>query len=236
MTRLVTELDRRGIWLIDDCLYRDIAFVPHHGPLFRTGGNVMTIDAISKSFACYGPARRLAAGAEGDHAEAHRHPPGRLHHRADPAQEATKTCLDLRKSGYLAKISALYAERAAAVARPCRWSRASTSRARGCLLPPRRPPRAGRRHPGAGLLAGPEGPGHHRARRGLRPVGRGADAAHVRADTGPHPHRGAAAAGRREGGSPAGVEGREREVGRRGGGGKEGAEGSRMRGGDASQL
>jgi aminotransferase len=114
MQRLVAELERRGVWVVDDCLYRDIAFAPHHGPLFRMGANVLTIDAISKSFACTG----LRVGWL--HAPVAITPKLIAIHQSvcttapTPSQEATKTCLDLRRGSYLSDISALYAERARA--------------------------------------------------------------------------------------------------------------------------
>jgi aspartate/methionine/tyrosine aminotransferase len=114
MARLIAELEKRNVWAIDDCLYRDIAFAPHHGPLFRLGKNVLTIDAISKSFACTG----LRVGWLQGPAEVM--PKLIAIHQAvcttapTPSQEAAKTCLDLRGTGYLAEISALYAERARA--------------------------------------------------------------------------------------------------------------------------
>lgn len=112
MKRLVEGCAAKNVWVIDDCLYRDIAFVEHHQPLFKFGDNVITIDAISKSYACTG----LRVGWL--------HAPVELElkliaiHQAvcttapTPSQEATKACLDLRKTNYLKEICALYAERA----------------------------------------------------------------------------------------------------------------------------
>lgn len=115
LRRLVQELERRGVWVIDDCLYRDIAFAPHHDELFRFGNNVLTIGSISKSFACTG----LRVGWL--HMPKEISPKLIAVHQTvctcapTPSQEAAKTCLDLRRdTKYLEETSALYAERARA--------------------------------------------------------------------------------------------------------------------------
>lgn len=114
MQRLVGALSDRGIWIIDDCLYRDMSFTSHHEPLFRYGDNVLTIDAISKSYACTGLRvgwLQAPAAIEGKLVAIHQAlvtaPP-------TPSQEATHACLDLRKTGFPQEISRLYAERARA--------------------------------------------------------------------------------------------------------------------------
>lgn len=114
MRRLVEGCAAKNVWVIDDCLYRDIAFVEHHQPLFKFGDNVITIDSISKSFACTGlRVGWLQAPAELElkliaiHQAVCTTAP-------TPSQEAAKACLDLRKTNYLKEVSALYAERAAA--------------------------------------------------------------------------------------------------------------------------
>ena len=114
MKRLVEGCAKKNVWVIDDCLYRDIAFVEHHKPLYKMGDNVITIDAISKSYACTG----LRVGWMQAPVEME----GKLIaiHQAvcttapTPSQEATKACLDLRKTNYGKEINALYAERARA--------------------------------------------------------------------------------------------------------------------------
>lgn len=112
MKKLVEGCAKKNVWVIDDCLYRDIAFVPHHKPLYKLGDNVLTIDAISKSYACTGlRVGWLQAPVELE---------GKLIaiHQAvcttapTPSQEATKACLDLRKTNYAKEINALYQERA----------------------------------------------------------------------------------------------------------------------------
>ncbi len=117
MQRLMSELEARGVWVIDDCLYRDIAFVEHHAPLRKFGKNVLTIDAISKNFACTG----LRVGWLQVPVEIS--PQVVAVHQAlattapTPSQEAAKACLDLRKTDYLKEVRALYKQRAdAAVA------------------------------------------------------------------------------------------------------------------------
>jgi aspartate/methionine/tyrosine aminotransferase len=117
LRRLVQALDERNIWVIDDCLYRDISFVPHHDQLFRMGPNVITIDAISKSFACTGlrvgwlqVPKAIAPNLIAVHQAVCTAAP-------TPSQVATHTCLDLRKTSYLADTCALYGKRADAAAK-----------------------------------------------------------------------------------------------------------------------
>lgn len=112
LQRLVHELEKRDIWVIDDCLYRDIAFVTHHEPLFRLGKNVLTIDAISKSYACTGLRVGWLQGPEAVMPRLNAIHQAIATTAPTPSQEAAKACLDLRKTGYTKEICALYKTRA----------------------------------------------------------------------------------------------------------------------------
>jgi aspartate aminotransferase len=114
MKRLVEALNERGVWVIDDCLYRDMSFTPHHEPLFRYGDNVLTIDAISKTYACTGLRVGWLHGPPSIEGKLVAINQSLVTTAPTPSQEATKTCLDLRKQGYLQEIAKLYAERARA--------------------------------------------------------------------------------------------------------------------------
>ena len=108
MQRLVSELERRNIWVIDDCLYRAVAFTDHHKDLYLYGNNVITIDSISKSYACTGlrvgwlqVPKEISAKIIAVHQAVCTTAP-------TPSQEATKACLDLAQTSYKDDIIALY--------------------------------------------------------------------------------------------------------------------------------
>ena len=111
MQRLVSELEHRNIWVLDDCLYRSVAFTDHHDELFRYGNNVIVIDSISKSYACTGlrvgwifAPEEISAKLIAVHQAVCTTAP-------TPSQEATKACLDLAQTSYMDDIVALYLER-----------------------------------------------------------------------------------------------------------------------------